>query len=1235
MKTKTFLGTLATFGLLALSVSAQITVDTVLTNGLYEPYGVAVDTDNTVYIADSANHRIVRYNPDTGIASTLAGITGFSGNNDGPSYLAHFNSPQSIVLASVGGIPGLVVSDTGNHTIRFVRLSDGTVSTLAGKASVTGNAINAANTNATFRFPVGLALDSAGILYIADSKNNAIRQINLADPDFGVTNLVLSGTTLREPNAVSAMSTTQLWIADTRNHTIKLVTRTGPASATLTTLMGSNDQTVFGAVDNNFGALARFSNPRGVLWLGNAGLIISDTANQTIRLATNYTAFGATNYAVVTLAGMAGQSGYVNGPALSAKFSGPHGLARDVLGSGFLIADLANSAIRRIQTGPTQPPVADPRIGWVDFVRDTFGDVTSVLRVDQPFVFNNDVIIAISAEAGTETFFTYGPTPPSALEDNIPSPNRSNGNTPPFYRDGMHANEVPDSIVQAQPDITVKVIGMQDGRRSSSVVQSRFQFKVANPNIIGDNAAQFTIQNQTLDALMFYTLDGSDPTNTAPSLGPIGAGDQLSLTNGDVIFKIRGFRSGYKSSETVTKIFSATNYLPNRITFGFASGEASSDFVGSPGQSFYAPVTLSLLPGAAIYSLQFNLTVTNIPPAPAVAPGAVNFASFLEKPDPLNPGHFLIIPPAAFLGILTNVIVTDTGTGVFITNIVAVPGFVDPPDTNQIIYPFNPVAPFLDLQFTNFSNNLLGVGWLERYGEAYLYDTLLQDLVKYSQPHDTTFDGALGRIVPGGYAFQVPCGAVAGHQYEIRIGRPSATSDGIGTPGASVFIESPTNGSLAAGPMNGLKHVSIGQRKYLVGDPAPFRWFNAGDFGNNTLLNDDVMQVFQSAIYRLNYPPEGSDFLDSMDSCCGTGTPVPGTDYIVQTGLIPDDDTRNPLFDGNDLTINNIAFGDGVLDVCDLFVTFRRSLDPSLLWYQRFWTKCLRVAQPNNINQVLPAPLPAGVPLGTNNQPEVKFYAGDAIAGAGQTAYIPITAQIRGEYPLRLLALGISVEPLEGSPLLAAPVQFLPNAALGSPTFNVPNGTKNISAAWLNKDIPGVSGNVQLGMLQVTLPAGAPASAAYAIHFDHASASPNGLAAFRKSAGTGLLTRTDRSASSLNDGIPDSWRLRYFGTVNNVLGLATADADGDRVNNRNEYLAGTNPNDAASVLKLKSGKGAAPTVGVRWPSVLNKQYVIERANSLYAPAWSPVSTQTGTGWDMEYQDNAAGAGPCFYRVRVQ
>src|SRR5207247_6190512 len=146
--------------------------------------------------------------------------------------------------------------------------------------------------------------------------------------------------------------------------------------------------------------------------------------------------------------------------------------------------------------------------------------------------------------------------------------------------------------------------------------------------------------------------------------------------------------------------------------------------------------------------------------------------------------------------------------------------------------------------------------------------------------------------------------------YELTVGRASATSDGIGGPNGDVYIDMPTSGSLGAGSLNTVKHVVVGQRKYVVGDVAPFRWFNAGDFGNTNLFNDDVMQAFQSAVYGVNMPIGGTDFFDAMDACCGDSTAVPGTDYVVRCANTYRCAAVIQIFDGDDDMIYYIVFGD-------------------------------------------------------------------------------------------------------------------------------------------------------------------------------------------------------------------------------------------------------------------------------------------------------------------------------------
>jgi hypothetical protein len=328
--------------------------------------------------------------------------------------------------------------------------------------------------------------------------------------------------------------------------------------------------------------------------------------------------------------------------------------------------------------------------------------------------------------------------------------------------------------------------------------------------------------------------------------------------------------------------------------------------------------------------------------------------------------------------------------------------------------------------------------------------------------------------------------------------------------------------------------------------------------------------------------------------------------------------------------------------VCDVYVTFRRSLDPSLYWFQRFWTcNGVRGAQavyPQSNVQAASSDIAVQPKLSESfltNPPCVNFAATDVLPSAGQTVQIPITANIVGSYPLRVLMLNLSVVPLDGSPALTSAVQFAPNVALGTPAMSSSIGNGNYAATWLNSAIAGLTGNATIGTLTVTVPPGATSSAAYAVHFDHASASPNGIAAFPKQTLTGLITLSSRNTSSYKDGITDSWRLRWFGTIYNALSAASADACGDGINNWEKYIAGTDPTDPKAFPRLQP---TTPTpygtaAAIHWPTVSGKQYVIERSATLFSGSWTAIATNVGTGTDMEFDDSTGGKAS-FYRVRI-
>jgi hypothetical protein len=135
---------------------------------------------------------------------------------------------------------------------------------------------------------------------------------------------------------------------------------------------------------------------------------------------------------------------------------------------------------------------------------------------------------------------------------------------------------------------------------------------------------------------------------------------------------------------------------------------------------------------------------------------------------------------------------------------------------------------------------------------------------------------------------------------------------------------------------------------------------------------------------------------------------------------------------------------------------------------------------------------------------------------------------------------------------------------------------------------------------------------------------------------TGLITLSDRSSSHYNnDGIPDSWRLRWFGTIYNLLSVSTNCATSDGIDNWQKYVAGVDPNTPNDFPSLnpKTPVPAGTTAAIHWPTVSGKQYVILRSSSLFSGNWSVIATNTGTGTDMEFDDTITGQ-TRFYRVQI-
>jgi len=1186
--------------LFAAIAQAQPQIATVISSGLFEPNSVTHDPNNIIYFTDSSHNRIVEFVSSSNGVFTLAGSGTYQAgfNDSGFGDQALFAQPLGIVYDPIRA--GLVVVDQANQVLRLVTLA-GAVSTLTGipatPANPDGGFTDGFTNTAQFSYPTGIATDNAGNLYVADTGNSAIRCVNSTN---GVTTLVVTNYTFYLPEAVAVDSCSNLWVADTGNDTLCIISNISVlTNQSVHVIAGTVGRT--GTNDAANAANALFNKPGGLLWDPNgAGLFISDTGNDTVRRL--YTNTAQSGFSVQTVAGIPKSPGNTDGVISAAQFNSPIGMIEDAIDNGYYIADRGNNELRRYQTGPPLPPVGTPQIGLVSFpVNVSTGTPASVFTA-LPYggIFYTNNIITIyntDSDPNIQTYYTVIPTPvnpfaavPVITTNSLFAPNYTGNGSAPTAQNSTTLLPLPLPY-----EVTMYAQSFAKGRPPSPVVSANFSYITAPPGIVGNNGASVLLTELTSPATLWYTLDGNPPViNGDGSFGPVPSGTNISFSvDSNITLMVQAFSPGFAPSPVVSEVFAASNFVANQITFGFASGEASSRFVGSAGHRYYVPVTLTPLAGATMYALQFNITITNLNGAPA--PGQnYTFQSDLLKLLPDN--SFGLIPPAAWNG-----------------------------------------ASLQTLLFTNSASDLLGVGWMEITVDpraTNLYNPAIQDLITYSMVHETLFNKSGGQVVLGNYSFDIPANAAVGQQYQVQINRPSADGDGFTQ---NVLVQAPTNGSPGPGAISAIKNITVGVVPYLVGDAAPFRWWNAGDFGDSHILNNDVLEIFRCAAYHDNIPPAGSDFYDALDSSDGTD---------------------NHYYDGNDTLINNMKFGDGKLDVSDLYVTFRRSLDPSLNWYERFWSnngaggvalfaqavpnlyKPLVLSKPLGLTKPLVLADPAMRPLAQSAGPGSPRYitvAADTVqAGGSLTVQVPVRVLAADSLPIRVLAMNVDIVPLDGSPAITTPVTFSPAAGLGSPYTAMSQSANNYAAAWLDSTVTGVSGTSVIGTVTVTLPANVSLNSSYLVHFEHFSASPNGLATFQSTIQDGLITVGNRTGSSWGDGIPDTWRLIYFGAISNLLSAADLDADGDGASNWQEYVAGTNPMDPTSVLTL-TPVAPAPNFSLQWPSVPGKTYMVQSAVSLFSTNWTIMASNLpGTGQLMQLSDPNLPAPPGrFYRVQVQ
>jgi len=308
---------------------------------LSQPYAVAVDTANNLYVAEIFNQRVRKVN-SAGIITTYAGtgVNGYSGDG-GPATSANVSNMRGIDADTRGNI---YIADYTNNRLRKIDVN-GVITTLAGTGPAASTGDGGLAVNAQLNGPYAAAADTLGNVYIADMLGNRVRKINPAgiistyagtgSSGYNGDGIAATSANLFYPSSLYLDTAGNLYIADYGHHRIRMVNTAGIIS----TVAGNGTGGFSG--DGGPATAAQFNLPRGVTLDRNGNMYVADRLNNRIR---KINSAGT----ISTLAGN-GTAGFAGdgGPSINAQFNNPTKVTTDQLGNLF-VADYNNQRVRKI-----------------------------------------------------------------------------------------------------------------------------------------------------------------------------------------------------------------------------------------------------------------------------------------------------------------------------------------------------------------------------------------------------------------------------------------------------------------------------------------------------------------------------------------------------------------------------------------------------------------------------------------------------------------------------------------------------------------------------------------------------------------------------------------------------------------------------------------------------------------------------------------------------------------------
>ena len=318
------------------------------TASLSEPFGVAVDAAGNVYVADTSNHR-VRKVDTSGMITTVAGKgTGTFSGDGGPAIRAALNTPIGVAVDTAGN---LYIADAFNNRIRKVSTT-GVVTTVAGNGDARFSGDYTAATSASLSAPFGIAVDKAGNLYIADTSNHRVRKVDASGTIATVAGNGTEGFSGDGGAATRARLNFPTGVTLDKAGNLFITDQSNHrirkvnTGGVITTVAGNGDAGFSG--DHAAATRASLNLPIGTAVDAADTLYIADTSNHRIRRV-------SADGMVTTVAGngIEGFSGD-GSEATRASLKSPSGVAMDSAGNLY-IADSFNNRIRKLNTFPSVP----------------------------------------------------------------------------------------------------------------------------------------------------------------------------------------------------------------------------------------------------------------------------------------------------------------------------------------------------------------------------------------------------------------------------------------------------------------------------------------------------------------------------------------------------------------------------------------------------------------------------------------------------------------------------------------------------------------------------------------------------------------------------------------------------------------------------------------------------------------------------------------------------------------